>query len=86
MRFRIRLEIERRYRYYDVEKISDDGRLECYRIFGKNKSIVLQSNRPLLRNKGLKYKLVEWKVIDGSIPFSKIAELFIDAIMKEVDK
>jgi len=84
--FRIRIEIDRRYRYFQVDEIYNDGSIEKYRLTGKNKSVVLQSNRPLLRAKGLKHKKVEWKLTEGIIQVSYGLNLVIDEIMKEVDK
>ena len=84
--FRIRIEIDRRYRYFQVDEIYNDGSIERYKLTGKNKSVVLQSNRPLLRSKGLKHKKVEWKLTKGLIQVSYGLNLVIDEIMKEIDK
>ena len=84
--FRISIEIDRRYRYYQVDEIYNDGTIERYKITGKNKSVVLQSNRPLLRAKGVKHKKVEWKLTEGLIQTSYGLNLIIDAIMNEIEK
>ena len=83
--FRIRIEIDRRYRYFQVDEIYNDGSIERYRLTGKNKAVVLQSNRPLLRAKGLKHKKVEWKLIEGLIQVSYGLNLVIAEIMKVID-
>lgn len=85
MAFKIRLEIDKRYRYYNVEKIFDDSKTERYKIIGNNGSFELESNRPYLRNKGLKHKRPEWKAIGVDIKSQWMLDLFINAIMKEVD-
>lgn len=86
MAFPIRIEIDRRYLHYQVEKIYDDGRIERYQINGKNGSIILESNRPLFRNRGLKKKRPEWNMIQGELKYRNYLWLFVDAIMDVVDK
>jgi hypothetical protein len=44
---------------------------------GKNRSIVLQSNRPLLRIKGLKNKRLDWKLIEGQMNNSHVLQAII---------
>ena len=83
--FGIRIEIDRRYRYFQVNEIYNDGSIERYRLTGKNKAVVLQSNRPLLRAKGLKHKKVEWKLTEGIVQVSYSLNLTIDEIMKEIE-
>ena len=55
---RIRLQAEQVY-------LSDQ--LEKYKITARNKSLVLQSNRPLLKAKGLKNKKPDWKLVEGQM-------------------
>jgi hypothetical protein len=86
MIFPIRIEIDRRYLNYHVEKIYDDGRIERYQINGKNGFIILESNRPLFRNRGLKKKRPEWNMIQGELKYRNYLRLFVDAIMDVVDK
>ena len=83
--FRIKIEIDRRYRYFPVDEIYDDGSIERYKLTRKNKAVVLQSNGPLLRAKGLKHKKVKWKLTEGIIQMSYGLNLVIDEIMKEID-
>ena len=84
--FRIRIEIDRRYRYFQIDEIFNNGNIERYKIIGNNGSFELESNRPYLRNKGLKHKRPEWKVIGIDIKSQWMQDLFINAIMKEIDK
>ena len=83
--FRIRIEIDRRYRHFQVDEIYNDGSIERYRLTGRNKSVVIQSNRPLLRGKGLKHKKVEWKLTEGLIQVSYGLNLVVEEIMKVID-
>jgi len=86
MIFPIRIEIDRRYLNYQVEKIYNDGRIERYRINGRNGSIILESNRPLFRNKGLKHRKPDWNMIQGELKYRNYLRLFVDAIMDKIDK
>lgn len=83
--FTVKLLIDRRTRQYQVQQIYADARTERYRIIGRDKSIVLENNRPLIRGKGLRTFPVKWKVIQGTVRFASALDPFIQAIMKEVD-
>jgi len=85
MTFPISIEIDHRYFHYQVEKIYDDTRIERYQINGRNCSIILESNRPLFRNRGLKKKRPEWNMIQGELKYRNYLRLFVDAIMGVVD-
>lgn len=84
--FPVKILVDRRYRSYKVEQIFADARNERFKIIGRDKSIILENNRPLIRSKGLKTFPVQWKVIDGTVRFQSSLQPFIDAIMKEVEK
>jgi len=64
-----------------VERFEDTDSFEKYRVTARNKSFVLQSNRPLLREKGLKHKPIDWKVIEGGFDNSH----FLQKIIKEIE-
>jgi hypothetical protein len=85
IRFTLRLEIERRYRYFGIEQIYQDHRIERFKITGKDRSIIIQSNRPLIRGKGLKSFRITWQVVSGDVKHKKGLEPFINEIMKRVD-
>ncbi|MBK5271412.1 MAG: hypothetical protein JJE22_10395 [Bacteroidia bacterium] len=48
-----------------MERIYLSDQLEKYRITARNKTLTLQSNRPLLKAKGLKNKKPDWKMVEG---------------------
>jgi len=68
-----------------VEQVMIDSVKEQYRISGRNKSIVLQSNRPLFRNKGIKHRKPNWKLVEGSVHYHSDMEPIIAEIMKIID-
>ncbi len=85
MQFKIRVEIERRYRYFLVSRTFYDGIRENYDIIGRDRKITITSNRPLLRSKGLKQRTPNWQVIEGTVYFRGNLELIIAEIMKVID-
>ena len=61
-----------------VEYISEG--MERIRVSGKNRSIILQNNRPLLEAKGLKHKRIEWKLKEGSLNNAHVLEIIINSV------
>jgi hypothetical protein len=84
--FTVKILVDRRHRQYQVEQIYADARKERFRIIGKDKSVVLENNRPLVRGKGLRTFPVKWKVIEGTVRVASALDPFIKAIMQEVDQ
>ena len=58
---------------------------EQYRIGNPGKQIVLESNRPLFRNKGLKHRNPDWKLTEGEMWNSSFLELIIQALMLHLE-
>lgn len=48
-----------------VEKIYHSDQVIRYRISGNNRSVVMQSNEPLFRNRGMKHRRPDWKIWEG---------------------
>lgn len=82
---RIRVEIERRHRYYRIDLHYADLTREQFRITGRNGSVVLENNRPLLRGKGLKHFRISWKVVEGEVRVRSALEPFIKAILARLE-
>ena len=60
-----------------AERIYLSEQVERIKVMGKNRSIVLQSNRPLLRIKWLKNKRLDWKLIEGQMNNSHVLQAII---------
>ena len=73
-------------RKVQVERIFQDARKEQYRLSGKDRSIVLECNRPFFRNKGLKHRKPNWKIIEGQAYQGSTLDQAIEEIMKVIDK
>ena len=68
-----------------VEHTVMDARTELFKVVGRNKFIVLESNRPLFRNRGLKHRKPDFKLIEGKIDYNGSLHLLVDAILKIVE-
>lgn len=56
----------KRYRFL-VEKIHHSDQVIRYRVSGRNRSIVIQSNEPFFRNRGMKHRRPDWKLWEGDL-------------------
>ena len=65
-----------------VRPIYLDERVERYEVRGRNKSIVIESNRPFFRNKGLKHRRPDWIVIEGEVKYGGSLAPLYEAIMQ----
>lgn len=80
MVFRFRILHERRYVNLIGEVIHSDKISERIKVSGRNRSIVIQSNRPLLLSKGLKHRRIDWKVIEGELNSPSVRELIFEEV------
>lgn len=67
MKGEIAVRIEGYTRRYPVERIHVTPQVEHFRVYGRNGSVVFQSNRPFLRKNGLRMKRIDWKLIEGTL-------------------
>jgi hypothetical protein len=84
MLFKIRILYEKRYKNLIGEVIYSDKRSERIRVSGGNRSIVIQSNRPLLLSKGLKHRRIEWKIVEGDMNSPFVFGLICEEIEKVI--
>lgn len=88
MKFDIRIEYDRLYRYYSVERTFLGATEEYFKITCKNKpkgnDFYLKSNRPLFRNKRLMHRRPDYTIVGKpSLPFA--TGLIVTEIQKQVD-
>ncbi|MBO9562115.1 MAG: hypothetical protein J7621_05045 [Niastella sp.] len=69
-----------------VEQVFLDKQVERYKVLAKNGHIILESNRPMLRNRGLKSKPPIWKAVESHNLSAYVLDKIYEAIMKQVDK
>ena len=70
MTYPITVEHDRRIYRYLVQHKPIDERTEHFLVIGRNKTIIVESNRPLFRNRGLKHRRYDLRIIDAT---SKVA-------------
>lgn len=85
MTFKIRIYYDKRYYRLTVTLIYSDERKERFQITGRNKTIILESNRPLFRNKGVMKLQPSWKLTEGIIHFPEGLNLITAAIMLQLE-
>jgi len=54
--------------------------IERFEVKARNKTLTIQSNRPLLRGKGIKHRKPDYKLIAGTISSSGALEKIIEAV------
>jgi hypothetical protein len=79
--FKIYILHDRQTYQLSVERVFLNEVKEQYKVSGRTSSMTLESNRPLFRNKGIKKRRPDWKVIEGRSTNSSILEKIIIAIM-----
>lgn len=80
MKWNFTIKYERRNIKLEGEIIETDKRKEKIRISGKNRSIIIQSNRPFFVLRGLKHRKLEWKIIDGEMKSNHLLQLIFDEV------
>lgn len=86
MNFYFSIKIDRKVIRLSLKQILKTNEIERFCITARNHSFVLESNRPLLRGKGLKHKPINWKVVEGGFDKKYILELIIKEIEKTIAK
>jgi len=80
MRFRIEVINDRTKYRLSVEQIEVTSQLEKYKVSGNNRSIIIQSNRPILKQRNLKHKKISWKMIEGQLHNVSFLEKVMDGV------
>jgi hypothetical protein len=82
MEWQIIIRYDQQYIHLNANVIYSSDQIERIKIIGKNRSIVLQNNRPLLQSRGLKSKRIDWKLVEGELHNSYV----LQAIIKKLEK
>jgi len=86
MTFPITIEYHKRAIRLSVEQLSIDDRMERYSIRGANGTIIIESNRPLFRARGLKHRPPNWRQIEGKSLGDHALQLIGAAIQGHMEK
>ncbi len=80
MKFFIYPKLDGRHYEIIVEHYGVTWNTERFKVFGKS-TLLIESNRPLFRNKGIKHRRPDYKLISGKIT----ANYHLEAVIKEID-
>lgn len=83
--FWIAVQYDRKPWRYVVEQRRTSATEEQFTVLAKKKKLVITSNRLLFRNKGLKHRRPDYKLIQGEVWNISFLEQIIDAIDKRVN-
>jgi hypothetical protein len=75
---------DRKYIRLKARLIYLSDQVERVMVIGRNRSIILQSNRPMLENKGLKNKRIQWKITEGTLHNSKVLQIILLSLEKHL--
>ncbi len=78
--------VDNRYYRLMAELIYRSDQVERIRVSGRDRSIVLQNNRPLFRGRGLKHRRPNWKLIEGTGNNAHALDRIIAALTKYLDQ
>jgi hypothetical protein len=63
-----------------VERIAITSQVEKFQVTARNKTLTIQSNRPLLRAKGMKTRKPDYKLIAGIMHNINLLQKIIDVL------
>jgi hypothetical protein len=86
MIFQITIAYHKKIIRLTVEQLYIDERIERYKVTARNGEIVMESNRPIFRGRGLKHRVPNWKLIEGKNLSTHTIELIAQAIQKHVEE
>ncbi|MEI8073516.1 MAG: hypothetical protein WCH78_02110 [Bacteroidota bacterium] len=86
MEWRFTIRFDQRNIQLKADMIYQSNQVERIKVTGRNRSIVLQNNRPLLKSKGLKLKRVDWKLIEGEMHNSHVLQTIIQKLEKYLNR
>lgn len=78
MKFGISIRVDGRTIRLQVERIYLSEQIERFEVKARDKTLTIQSNRPLLRGKGIKHRKPDYKLIAGTISSSGALEKIIE--------
>jgi hypothetical protein len=84
MRFQVRLRNGDREHLLRVERINVTAVSEQFVIANQNdtQQVIIQSNRPFFRNRNMKHRKPDYKVISGAVRYKSV----LDEVFKEIMK
>lgn len=81
------IQIQSGYRKYTIKvlHIPIDQRTEQFKLQGRNKTVVLESKQSFFRNRNLKHRKPDWKVVEAKVEHLSSLEPVKEAILKHLE-
>src|SRR5689334_3170546 len=73
---------DKNYKLYVTHEVYES--IELFICAAKNKTITMQSNRPLLRKNTLNKKKIKWTCINGMVGYQTFIERIIQALESKI--
>ena len=86
MEFYINVQSEKAYVRLKVEMYYQSDQIEKYRVIARNRTIVLQSNRPLIRKNGMKHRKPDWKLVEGELQNMTFLQSLVETINRHIKR
>lgn len=86
MEFYISVRWEMKYVRLKVERVYLSNQIERFNVIARNRTIVIQSNRPLLRANGMKHRKPDWKLVEGEIFNMSFLVSLINTIYRHIKR
>lgn len=84
--FNITIKIDRKEYILQVVCVFRDNVNERYKAsYGKH-DLILECNWPVFRNRGLKHRMPDWKMIEGKLTYRSSFKYIVNAIEQYVKK
>lgn len=68
-----------------VSVMKETDRIEIFQVAAPGRIFTLESNRPFFRNRGLKHRRPDFKLIDGTLEHYSDIEKYKTAIMEALE-
>jgi hypothetical protein len=85
MEFEVRIKVDHKIYRMWVKRVHADQRKEQFLVTGGKKSIIVENNRPFFRNKGLKHRKPDWKLIEGDVKHAGSLQRLYDEMLDTIE-
>lgn len=83
MRYTINVQHDHKWYRFTIEHVPVDKRTEHFKLIARNKTLTIVSNRHLFRNKGLKHRRYDLKVLEGMEVWN---QAFMQKMYEQIEK
>ena len=69
-----------------VERTYQSDQIERFKVIARDRSLVLQNNRPLLRANGMRHRKPDWKLVEGELLSMDFLQSLIFTINRHIKR